>query len=252
MRPTVFGIEFDPFDQSTLIDELLKRVREGSSCYVVPTNLQHVLRLRHDVELRLAFADSAALTVPDGRPLIWMARMRGMTMQPVAGADLVIPLCRAAAQQRLSVFLFGTTFGTLAECGRRLSSSIEGLHIAGIYSPPFGFAQDANECVIAASVIRAAEPDIVFVALGVPKQEIWARNYAGQLRIQAICVGAGLDFIAGAQRRAPLVLRRIGCEWLWRMLTEPRRLAPRYIIILCWLPFLLTGELVAAMRRCAK
>jgi N-acetylglucosaminyldiphosphoundecaprenol N-acetyl-beta-D-mannosaminyltransferase len=75
---------------------------------------------------------------PRGRPLLWMARLRGITLQPVVGADLVVPLCRAAAREPLSVFLFATTFETLAECGRRLSSSIEGLHIAGIYSPPFG------------------------------------------------------------------------------------------------------------------
>jgi exopolysaccharide biosynthesis WecB/TagA/CpsF family protein len=181
-----------------------------------------------------------------------MAWLRGFTMHLVTGSDLVIPLCRAAAQEGRSIFLFGTTFETLAECGRRLSSWIEGLRIAGVYSPPFGFEENAAECAIASSAIQAAAPDIVFVALGVPKQEIWAQKHVTKLKIQAICVGAGLDFVAGSQRRAPPVFRRIGFEWLWRALTEPRRLGIRYLTILCWLPFLVGAELVAAMRSWAK
>jgi len=249
MRATVFGVDFDSFDQGTLIEEVMKRAKGGRPGYVLTTNLLHVLQLRHDFELRSAFADTAAITVPDGRPLLWMARLRGITLQHVTGADLVVPLCRVAAREHLSIFLFGTTFGTLAECGRRLSSSIEGLHIAGTYSPPFGFEKDADESALAADIIRAASPDIVLLALSVPKQEIWAQKCATQLKIRAICLGASLDYLAGAQRRAPSVFRRIGCEWLWRMLTDPRRLGMRYLTILCWLPFLVTGELVASMRR---
>src|ERR1700719_3538748 len=115
MRPTVFGIDIDPIDQKTLIGELMKRARERRPCYVVPTNLHLALLLQRDAGLRLALADPAALVVPDGHPLVWMARLRGITMQVVNGTDLVVPLCRAAARHRLSVFLFGTTFGTLAE-----------------------------------------------------------------------------------------------------------------------------------------
>jgi N-acetylglucosaminyldiphosphoundecaprenol N-acetyl-beta-D-mannosaminyltransferase len=249
MRETVFGIDFDPIDQSTLINELLGRAGERRPCYVIPTNLHLVLRLRRDAELRLAFVDPAAVVVPDGRPLLWMARLRRLSMQLVTGSDLVIPLCRAAARQGRSIFLFGTTFAVLTECGRRLSSSIEGLRIAGVYSPPFGFERDTKELELATSIIETAAPDIVFVALGVPKQEIWAQQHAAKLNIQAVCVGASLDFVAGVQRRAPRVLRRIGFEWLWRVLIDPRRLGVRYLTILCWIPFLVATDLLAAMRR---
>jgi exopolysaccharide biosynthesis WecB/TagA/CpsF family protein len=194
----------------------------------------------------------ADFVVPDGRPMLWMARLHGVTLRLVAGSDLVIPLCRAAAREQRSVFLFGATFETLAECGRMLNSSIEGLHIAGVYSPPFGFERDTSMCALAESAIRTAAPDIVFVALGVPKQEIWAQKHATKLDIQAICVGAALDFAAGTQRRAPPIFRRIGFEWLWRALTEPSRLGIRYAMILCWLPFLVGSDLVAAVRRWAR
>jgi exopolysaccharide biosynthesis WecB/TagA/CpsF family protein len=178
-----------------------------------------------------------------------MGWLRGITMHLVTGSDLVIPLCRAAAREQFSVFLFGATFRTAAECARRLTSSIDGLCIAGIYSPPVGFEQDARESELAASVIETAAPDIVLVALGVPKQEIWAQKHMSRLKIQAICVGASLDFLAGAQRRAPPVFRRSGFEWLWRVFTEPRRLGMRYLTILCWLPYLVTADLAAVVRR---
>jgi N-acetylglucosaminyldiphosphoundecaprenol N-acetyl-beta-D-mannosaminyltransferase len=249
LRPNVFGIDLDPIDQRTLIAELLNRSRERQPCYVVPTNLHLVLRVRNNDALRRALADPTALVVPDGRPLQWMAWLRGIPLQLVTGSDLVVPLCRAAAQEGLSVFLFGATFATLAECGRRLASSIEQLVIAGVYSPPFGFEQNADEYALASGIVEAAAPDIVFVALGVPKQEIWAQKHAAKLNIRAICVGASLDFVAGVQRRAPPVFRRIGLEWLWRMLTEPRRLAARYLMILCWLPLLVASDLMGAVRR---
>src|SRR6266511_3677896 len=111
MRPNVFGSDFFSIDQSTLIGELLNRAERKPS-YVVPTNLLHVLRLRSDAELRAAFADAAAFVVPDGRPLVWMAWLCGITMKLVTAADLVIPSCRAA-RERLSVYLFGATFHAL-------------------------------------------------------------------------------------------------------------------------------------------
>jgi exopolysaccharide biosynthesis WecB/TagA/CpsF family protein len=252
MRPNVFGIDLDPIDPSALIGEVVRRARKRQPSYVVPTNLHLVLRYRKDAELRRAFADPAAFAVPDGRPLLWMASLRGIPLPLVNGTDLIVPLCRTAAREQLKVFLFGATFATLAECGRRLRALIPELFIAGFYSPPFDFEPDSTESELAVQIIQAAAPDIVFVALGAPKQEIWAQEHARTIQIQAICVGAGLDFVAGTQRRAPAVFRRIGFEWMWRMLSEPRRLAPRYLTILCWLPVLVASDLVVAARRWAR
>jgi N-acetylglucosaminyldiphosphoundecaprenol N-acetyl-beta-D-mannosaminyltransferase len=248
MRHSVFGVELDSIDQAALIEAVLNWVRIGKAGYVIPANLHHAVRLRSDEALRSAFAD-AAFVVPDGRPLLWMARMHGIRLPLVTGSDLLIPLCCAAAREQQSVFLFGASFETLAECGRRLSASIEGLRIAGIYSPPFGFEQNADERELAETVIRGAAPEILLVALSVPKQEIWARQNAAKLNVQAFCVGASLDFVAGTQRRAPLAFRRAGVEWLWRVLTEPRRLGMRSASILFWLPLLVASDLISARRR---
>jgi N-acetylglucosaminyldiphosphoundecaprenol N-acetyl-beta-D-mannosaminyltransferase len=243
----VFGIDFDPLDQNALIGEIVKRARSKKPGYVVPTNLYHATLLARDVSLRRTF-DEAASVVPDGRPLLWMARLRGMTMRLITGADLVVPLCRAAAREQLSIFLFGAAFTTLLECGRRLKGSIGELHISGVYSPPVGFETDPGECALAKSVIQAASPDIVLVALGVPKQEIWAQTYTAALNTQVICVGASLDFLAGVQHRAPHLFRRVGFEWLWRALIEPRRLGTRYLRILRCLPALVATDLLASAR----
>jgi N-acetylglucosaminyldiphosphoundecaprenol N-acetyl-beta-D-mannosaminyltransferase len=247
-RTNVFGVEVDCIDQATLITEVLSRVRLRSPGYVITAHLYHVVKLQHDDgSFRSAFA-GAAFVVADGHPLLWMARLRAIKLHLITGSDLVVPLCQAAAREKRSVFFFGTTFDALTECARRVYTSIDGLEIRGVYAPPFGFERDPNECQLAEDAIKAAAPDIVFVALGAPKQEIWARDNAAKLNIQAMCIGASIDFIAGTKRRAPMAVRRIGFEWLWRALTEPRRLFVRYAIMLCWLPVLVAKELKSARR----
>jgi N-acetylglucosaminyldiphosphoundecaprenol N-acetyl-beta-D-mannosaminyltransferase len=249
LHANVLGLTLDCIDQTTLISELLNRARSGIPGYVVPVNLYHLVKLRSDDgSLRSAFAD-AAFVVPDGRPLLWMARLRGIKLHLITGSDFLVPMCQAAAREKRSIFFFGTTFDVLTECARRLRASIDGLEIRGVYSPPFGFEKDPSECQLAEDAINGAAPDIVFVALGVPKQEIWARKNAAKLKIQVICVGASIDFLAGKQRRAPLVVRRMGFEWLWRALSEPRRLGTRYASMLCWLPVLVISDLMSARRR---
>jgi N-acetylglucosaminyldiphosphoundecaprenol N-acetyl-beta-D-mannosaminyltransferase len=242
-KPRVFGIDFDPLDQDSLIAEIVKRAQAKKPGYVLPTNLHHAVLIRRDAALRRAFVDETACVVPDGRPLLWMARLHGIMMRLVTGSDLVVPLCRAAAKEQLSIFLFGAAFTTLTECGRRLTRSIPELRIAGVYSPPFGFETDSEECALARAVIQAGAPDITLVALGVPKQEIWAQKYTAALNTQVVCVGAAFDFLAGVQNRAPRLFRQLGFEWLWRALMEPRRLGIRYLRILCCLPSLVASDL---------
>src|SRR5882757_7803972 len=112
MRHSVFGLELDSIDQAALIEAVLNWVRLGKAGYVIPANLYHAVKLRSDEALRLAFTD-AGLVVPDGRPLLWMARLHGIGLPLVTGSDLLIPLCRAAAREQRSVFLFGASFETL-------------------------------------------------------------------------------------------------------------------------------------------
>jgi len=248
-RTEVFGVAVDVVDPAAALERIVALAREGSGGYVVTPNLDHAVRLRSDAALRAAY-DGAALVLADGMPLVWASRLRGPALPArVAGSDLIEPLAAAAAGAGLSLFLFGTTLAVLCTAARRLAAGAPGLRIAGIHAPPFGFESDPEANREALAAVAAARPDIVLLALGSPKQELWAARWrhecgAGVL----VCIGAGLDFLAGAQARAPRPLQRLGLEWLWRALGDPRRLGPRYLRNLLWLPRLLAEQLVGRRR----
>jgi len=245
-KSRVFGIAVDVLDTAEAIRRILADCRARRGGYVVTANLDHAIKLRGDRAFRAAY-DGARLVLADGMPLVWASRLRGPALpERVAGSDLVRPLCAAAARQGCSVFLLGTTLPALAAAARRLCAESPALVIAGAYAPGGGFSAESPENAEIAARLQSARPDLLLLALGAPKQELWARRWAGTTGIgMAICVGAGLDFIAGHQQRAPRWLRRLGLEWLHRALSQPARLGPRYLRNLLWLPRLLLEQLIS-------
>jgi exopolysaccharide biosynthesis WecB/TagA/CpsF family protein len=151
-------------------------------------------------------------------------------IERTTGADLVVPLVIEAARHQLPVYLFGTSVEVLEKCGAALRDLTGGtLTICGAMSPPDGFDVNGPDADAAIAAMRAAGARLVLVALGAPKQELFAaRALAADLGAGMICIGAALDFIAGTQIRAPQVFRTYGMEWAWRLGTNPRRLASRY------------------------
>ena len=248
-RARVFGVEIDTIDATTAIDRIVGWCRTGERGYVVTANVDHTITLRHDPAFRAAYA-GARMVLADGAPLVLASRLGGPRLpERVAGSDLVRPLCAAAAAHGLSVFLLGTTLETLAHAARQLTKTTPGLQIAGVYAPPFGFGPDAPENAEIADCLASCRPDILLIALGAPKQEIWAHRWIGHLEVHiALCIGASLDFIAGSQLRAPVWVRNLGLEWLHRAVSQPSRLGPRYLKNLIWLPWLLTEQLFARRR----
>ena len=135
------------------------------------------------------------------------------------------------------MFLFGSTMERLHGAAKILKARHPRLEFRGAYAPPFGFERDPELHAELLSMIRTARPDIILVALGAPKQEIWANGMADAVRHGVfVSIGGGLDFISGDIKRAPDIMRRTGTEWLWRALTEPARLGPRYAKIVAALP----------------
>ncbi|MCA0996944.1 WecB/TagA/CpsF family glycosyltransferase [Alloyangia pacifica] len=170
----------------------------------------------------------ADMVLPDGIGVELAARMRGQGLAAnLNGTDFVPALLRAARERGMSVFLFGGTPGTAERAAQRLCSDLPGLRIAGTRD---GFAGAAHEHE-AIAAINASGADILLVAMGVPRQDLWLARNAQRLvpRIH-LGVGALLDFLAGNVRRAPEPLRRARCEWVWRLAMEPRRMAGRYLI----------------------
>ncbi|MCW8088096.1 WecB/TagA/CpsF family glycosyltransferase [Sabulicella glaciei] len=253
VRRRVFGIEVDLADQAEVVRQVMQWCRTGSGGVVVTPNLDHVVKLETSEPLRRAY-ERARLVLADGRPLIWMARLDGgPRLNLVTGSDLVEPVCAAAAREGRSIFLFGSRQEVLEKAAATLGQRHPGLRVAGLYAPPMGFDHSEEERRKALEAVRRADPDIVFVALGAPKQEVWAtENFEATGAKAILCIGAGLDFVAGAVARAPTPFRRLGMEWLWRAVSEPRRLGGRYLGIMAKLPRLALHHLADARRSAAE
>jgi N-acetylglucosaminyldiphosphoundecaprenol N-acetyl-beta-D-mannosaminyltransferase len=238
LRRRILNVDVHCLDQAQAIGEILEWCDSGTSGVVVTPNLDHVLKLESHAGFRAAY-ERARMVLADGAPLVWASRLIGTPVPHVPGSDLIQPLCAAAAARGHSVFLLGTTLDALAKAARRLVRDNPGLVIAGVYSPPFGFEKSPAELALIDEVINVARPNIVLAALGAPKQEIWASTAIDRIDANAVlCIGAGLDFIAGSLKRAPRAVRAAGLEWLWRALSEPRRLGRRYLKILLHVPVL--------------
>jgi exopolysaccharide biosynthesis WecB/TagA/CpsF family protein len=159
-----------------------------------------------------------------------LARSQFNGVERATGADLIRPLSEAAAETHVPVFLFGTSADVMAKAGRELGHLTDGaIDIAGTLAPSSSFDPEGPEADAAIETIRASGARLCYVALGAPKQEIFiAHALSRDLKCGLIGIGAALDFIAGAQVRAPKAFRDNGLEWAWRLGSNPRRLARRY------------------------
>jgi N-acetylglucosaminyldiphosphoundecaprenol N-acetyl-beta-D-mannosaminyltransferase len=217
-----------------LIDRIGECVRERTRCWIETVNVSHLCLAARHPELERLFR-SADVILADGMPIVWMSRLRGRALRArVTGSDLMEPLARRAAVEGWRIFLCGGEEGVAERAAARLCEAAPGLQIAGTAAPRFptpGSLTDESHNRALLAQLRAARADIVLVAFGAPKQELWIRHHLETDALPvpvAIGVGGSLDFIAGQQRRAPPWMRRSGIEWIHRMTTQPRRLGPRY------------------------
>lgn len=221
--------------RDVLIDRILTDVHEKRGGTVFTLNLDHLTKLRRDDDFRDAY-ERATYVTADGMPVVMLARAEGATLDRVTGADLVVPLARAAAVARIPVHFFGTSDAVLETAVARLKQEIPELIVAGREAPPMGFDPRGDAAREAARRIADSGAGICFVALGAPKQELFADTAAQATDgVVWLGIGAALDFIAGHHTRAPRILQVSGMEWIWRAAQEPRRLIPRYFENALWL-----------------
>lgn len=210
------------------------RVRQGFALATI--NLDHLVKLYRLARFRAAYA-AQDLVVADGNPIVWLSRLARRPVALVPGSDLVVPLAELAAREGVSVALVGSTAAVLDGAAQELQRQVPGLRIAARLAPPMGF--DARSPAAAELLEEVADSGarLCFLALGAPRQEeLAARGRQVAPSVGFAAVGAGLDFLTGAQQRAPEWVRRLALEWLWRMLTSPRRLVPRYTACAAILP----------------
>jgi len=205
-------------------------MRQGRPAFVTTANAQHIVLLDQDKRLRQIY-NSADLVVPDGISLILAARLHGRLLRErVAGVDMFQTLCERAARNGLHVFLLGGRPNSAKLTARVFKRRWPLLRVS-TYCPPVGFDKSTEELEKTANAVRSAKPDLLFVALGAPKQEYWIYEHGLQLSVPiSIGVGGSFEMVAGVVRRAPQWIQKVGCEWLYRLCIEPRRMWRRYLI----------------------
>lgn len=255
-RPRVRLLEvgIDALREGEVVDHVLGALARGDGGWIVTPNLDHLRRLVNDPSFRELCA-GADLVVADGMPLVWASRLQGTPLpERVAGSNLIFSLTAAAAQSGHSVFFLGGDPGTAETASARLRERHPTLRVAGVYCPPLGFERDPALLSELRAVLARSAPDVVWVALGSPKQERLIRDLRCVLpRSWWLGVGISFSFVSGAVRRAPRWAQVLGLEWLHRLVQEPRRLFRRYLID--GLPFavrLFAGALRARGRRGAR
>lgn len=230
--PALASVDGQEINIATLEDAvaLAADAAESARSFTIFTlNLDHLVKLRRDEAFRAAYEQADFITA-DGAPVAALARRQGVPVQRATGADLVAPLCQEAAGRGLPVYFFGSRDMVLKAACDELSLRCGGrLKVAGMASPPHGFDPEGAEADAAIEHIAASRARLCFIALGAPKQELFAaRARAKGVKCGFVCIGAALDFIAGEQVRAPRIMQAMNLEWLWRLATNPRRLAARY------------------------
>lgn len=232
-------------DTTTLLAEVRRRFRAGEGFALATINLDHLVKLSRDPAFRAAYA-AQDLVCADGNPIVWLSHLARRPVSLVPGSDLILPLAHLAAREGVTVALMGSTDEALAASAEALEARVPGLRVVSRIAPPMGFDPVGHEARAILETLSASGARLCFVALGAPKQEAFAalgRQVAPQMGFASI--GAGLDFIAGRQTRAPAWVRAVAMEWLWRMLSNPRRLARRYADCAVILP----GEALRAWRQ---
>jgi N-acetylglucosaminyldiphosphoundecaprenol N-acetyl-beta-D-mannosaminyltransferase len=231
-------------DKSALLTAVEARFEAHQGFALATINLDHLVKLRSSLPFRTAYA-AQDFVVADGNPIVWLSRLARRPVSLVPGSDMVLPLAQLAAKAGIKVALVGSTEPALQAASLNLQAQVPGLQVALLHAPAMGFDSQSDAAEKVLRDIAAQQIGLCFIALGAPKQETFAargRQLAQQTGFASI--GAGVDFLAGNQNRAPIWVRKIAMEWLWRALSSPRRLLPRYAACAAILP----GQAIAALK----
>jgi N-acetylglucosaminyldiphosphoundecaprenol N-acetyl-beta-D-mannosaminyltransferase len=222
------SVRIDRATQAEALDACRFAHAAGTTMAVFTPNVDHVVQAETDPALRAAYS-RAELVVADGAPLVWLTRwMKRPVPQRITGVDLFNELCAECAHDGRRIFLLGGRPESTASAATRLRATHPGINVVGTYSGTVDPTGADSELV---ATLNAAAPDVVGVFLGCPKQEVWVdRNRAVLPAAVYLCLGGTVDFVSGAAKRAPLIMRRAGLEWVYRLLLEPRRLWRRYLV----------------------
>lgn len=225
------GLDFDPLSEEQVVDRIIDGLAAGRGGRVVTVNVDICQRASWD---RTAYdlVRDASLVVADGMPLVWAARLSGRPLpERVTGASLIFAVSAAAARHGRSVYLLGGEPGVPERAAAELARRFPGLRVAGTDAPATGFDTRPDELAAVRSRVAAARPDVLFAGLGFPRQERVIAQMAPDLPgTWFMGCGAAIPFAAGVLPRAPRWMQQAGLEWVFRLISEPRRLFRRYLV----------------------
>lgn len=230
-RMKFMNTEIDNLTMNEALDAIDVLIQKNKNSYVVTPNVDHIVQLEAGGELYEVYKN-ADLILTDGKPLLWIAKWYGTPIkEKLSGSDLFPLLCEMAARKNYTMFFLGAAEGVAAKAAENLMKSYPGLNVVGTYSPPFGYEKDEIELHRIENMIKAANPHILIVGLGCPKQEKFIFHNKDNLGVPiSLGLGASLDFEAGNIKRAPRWMADNGLEWLFRITQDPKRMAKRYLI----------------------
>lgn len=232
MKIDVCGVPVDSTTRAEVVERVLERcARPGATPLTIfSCNVDMLVKAESDPAFA-ATLGGAHILLPDGMPVVWLGRaLGGPFPERVTGADLLQDIATALAPTPYSIYLLGAAPGVADEAAARLTARNPGLKVAGTLAPERGFDEDPAALEHIFRTVSSARPDVLFIALGAPRQERFTETHGARLGAKVILpVGAAIDMAAGRVKRAPVAVQRAGGEWLWRLVQEPRRLARRYL-----------------------
>lgn len=219
-RVNILGVHVDAVTMAEALAQVETYMDERAGVMVATANAEMIMRATHDKEL-MKILNEAALVVPDGAGTVWAAHHLGAAMpERVAGYDLAQELMRQAPAKNQRIFFFGSAPGVADKAKAKAEKLYPGINIVGTRN---GFFTQKDEPAIIQQ-IKEAKPDLLFAALGVPKQEKWLYKYQKELNVPvSIGVGGTFDVMAGVMKRAPLWMQKAKLEWLFRGMLQPKR-----------------------------
>lgn len=227
----LMGLAIAPLREDEVIDIALAGARAGQGGWICPINLDVLRTVTRDPAQR-DLVESADVLTADGMPLVWASRLQGTPVpERVSGSSLVRSLPDAARATEASVFLLGGDPGVAEAAAAELERSVPGVRIAGTWCPPLGFESSPRDLEAIDATLTSTRPDVVFVALGFPKQERLILGLRARYpSIWFVSCGISLSYLSGDVARAPRWAQRAGLEWVYRLAQEPHRLARRYLL----------------------
>lgn len=227
----LFDLDFSCVTLTQMINELRKIIESGKKTFIQTVNVDHLILMQEDRNFR-EITKSADYITCDGTPILWVSKLKKRKLpERVTGADLTLEICRKSAVNNFKIFILGAAPQVAEKAKREAKRMYPNVMIKGCYSPEEYELKDEEKNEKICKMINRSGANILLIALGAPKQEKWYWENRGLLKVNvAIGVGAAIDFLAKEKRRAPAWIGKIGLEWLYRLLHEPKRLWKRYLV----------------------